>query len=57
MRVNSWFNVKRARSGNICYAWAITPWNKLMMMITTVNNAGLNYTPSFSSGQFYFSCV
>jgi hypothetical protein len=54
MRVNSWFNAKRAKFGNMGYAWAISPRTKFMMMITIVNNVGPNYTSSFSSGTIIF---
>ena len=54
MRVNSWCNVKRAKFGNMGYAWAISPRIKFMMMITIVNNVGPNYTSSFSSGTVIF---
>ena len=57
MRVNSWFNAKRAKSGNMGYAWAISPRTKFMMMITIVNNVGPNYTSSFSSGTTIFSHI
>jgi hypothetical protein len=55
MRVNSWFNAKHAKFGNMGYAWAINPRIKFMMMITIVNNVGLNYTSSFSSGDHSIS--
>ena len=55
MRVNSWFNAKRAKSGSMGYAWAISQRTKFMMMITIANNVGPNYTSSFSSGTIIFS--
>jgi hypothetical protein len=55
MLVNSWFNAKRAKSGSMGYAWAISPRTKSTMMITIVNNVGPNYTSSFSSGTIIFS--
>ena len=55
MRVNSWFNAKRAKSGSMGYAWAISLRTKFMMMITIANNVGPNYMSSFSSGTIIFS--
>ena len=55
MRVNSWFNAKRANSGSMGCAWAISQRTKFMMMITIANNVGPNYTSSFSSGTIIFS--
>ena len=54
MRVNSWFNAKRVKFGSMGFAWVISPRTKFMMMITIVNNAGPNYTSSFSSGTILF---
>ena len=50
MRANSWFNAKRAKSGNMGCAWAISPRTKFTTMIIIVSNVGQNYTMSFSSG-------
>ena len=55
MRVNSWFNAKRAKSGSMGYAWAISQRTKFMMMITIANNVDPNYTSSFSGGTIMFS--
>jgi hypothetical protein len=57
MQVNSWFNAKRAKSGSMGYAWAISPRIKFMMMITIANNVDPNYTSSFSSGTIIFSSI
>ena len=57
MQVNLWFNAKRAKSGNMGYAWAINPRTKFMMMITIVNNVGPNYTSSFSSETIRFPYI